>query len=158
MTGTWRYLAGVQDRTDKAPVQGVQQLLDGIAVQCLPDRAVRVEVSETDGLDGRVDATTLTRSQRFQCGDTPYILEVTRSLVWAGVRTAEEPASSCSLSLYDPHWDREMKVPRDANMARNWGDGLENLFSGKEPSLMARFSKFVSRVWEIQEVLEKALA
>ncbi|CAM1507334.1 Fc.00g069750.m01.CDS01 [Cosmosporella sp. VM-42] len=105
-------------------------------------------------LESHVDQIRMTTAATIPYMDTPYVVEVNVGRVWKGGRTTAEPEMSWGIELYAVHWEESINYVSTGGRKKDWGEGLQNIWAGDDPSLEARFGDFLRTVLEVQALLE----
>ncbi|KAM5356303.1 hypothetical protein ACJ41O_002949 [Fusarium nematophilum] len=86
--------------------------------------------------------------------DTPYVLEVNVTKALRGVRAGANPVVTWGVELYAPHWDESAN--HISGGRRDWGKGLENIWSDDGPDVKSRLGGFLRTILEVQAHLNRA--
>ena len=82
------------------------------------------------------------------------MVEVSVTRVWQGTQVQAEPDTHWSIQFYGLHWDEAVNHIRAGDRAKDWGEGLRNVWTGAaEASLETRFREFLKEVLALQATL-----
>lgn len=86
--------------------------------------------------------------------DSPYVLEISISQEWEGLKTrAEEKKMIWQMDFYGKHWDSAMNQVNPVDQRKDFGEGLKHIWVGTDPDLMSRFSSFLEVFLKVQQQL-----
>jgi hypothetical protein len=103
----------------------------------------------------RVSQTRLKTSFIAEFQDSPYMLEISITQEWEGLRTNTMPKKTIwQTELYGKHWDSAMNQVNPVDQRKDWGEGLKNVWVGTDPDLMKRFSNFLEVLLQVQKQLD----
>ena len=105
-------------------------------------------------LESQVNQIRMTTAATIPYKDTPYVMEVNVSKAWEGGRTSAQPVTSWGIELYALHWEETINYVSTGGRKKDWGERLQNIWPGDDPSLEARFGDFLRTVLEVQALLE----
>ncbi|PNY23407.1 Uncharacterized protein TCAP_06651 [Tolypocladium capitatum] len=139
----------------------LRKLAAGIVL--IPDRAggkqtvaalkpPRVMMTTRAGGD-TVDETLLKTSILVPFKDTPFIVEISVTQAWSGLKTSTTPETWWGVEFYGQHWDEAINHVCPGERRKDWGPGLQDIWLGYSPSLEERFMEFLDHVLEIQSTL-----
>lgn len=141
----------------------LRNLVRGIVL--IPDRAggdqavvlkpPRIVMSTRVGGD-KVDETLLKTSILVPFKDTPFIIEISVTQAWSGLKTNTVPETWWGVEYYGQHWDEAMNHVSPGERRKDWGPGLQDIWLGRSPRLEERFMEFLEHVLEIQSALGAA--
>lgn len=91
-----------------------------------------------------VQQTRLKTSFIAEFQDTPYVLEISMSQEWEGLRTrAPEKKIIWQMDFYGKHWDSAMNQVNPIDQRKDFGEGLKHIWVGSDPDLEVRFANFL---------------
>ncbi|KAM0259541.1 hypothetical protein ACHAQJ_003267 [Trichoderma viride] len=106
----------------------------------------------------RVSQTRLKTSFIAEFRDSPYMLEISITQEWEGLRTDTTPEETIwQVEFYGKHWDSAMNQINPVDQRKDWGEGLKNVWIGTDPDLMERFSNFLRVLVQVQRQLDVPL-
>ncbi|KAL7924989.1 hypothetical protein ACQKWADRAFT_284728 [Trichoderma austrokoningii] len=89
--------------------------------------------------------------------DTPYVLEISMSQEWEGLRTrAPEENIIWQMEFYGKHWDSAMNQVNPVDQRKDFGEGLKHIWVGSDPDLEVRFANFLQVLLKLQHQLYAA--
>ncbi|POR35404.1 Uncharacterized protein TPAR_04429 [Tolypocladium paradoxum] len=101
----------------------------------------------------KVDETWLKTSTLVPFKDTPFIVEISVTQAWSGLKTNTTPETWWGVEFYGQHWDEAINHVSPGERRKDWGPGLQDIWLGRSPSLEERFMEFLEHVLEIQSAL-----
>ncbi|RFU76770.1 hypothetical protein TARUN_5471 [Trichoderma arundinaceum] len=107
--------------------------------------------NEGDWGQVRVSETELKTSFVADFQDTPYVLEISISQFWNGIKTKSKPDVTWGVELYGKHWDSAMNQINPIDGRKDWGEGQKNVWPGTDPDLGKRFSSLLQVIVQLQQ-------
>lgn len=106
-------------------------------------------------LDNEISEVRLKSSVIISYLPTAYVIEVSTTRTWKGVRTSSQPEIGWGIEVYAVHWDESINYAGTGERRKDWGEELSIMWPEPESSsLKERFRKFMRHVLEIQALLE----
>ncbi|KYK55954.1 hypothetical protein DCS_07919 [Drechmeria coniospora] len=87
--------------------------------------------------------------------DTPYIVEISTTQAWAGMKTSTEPRTWWGMEFYGRNWDESINYMSPGNRKKDWGSGLQTIWPGDAPGLEPRFMSFLEHILQVQSAVGK---
>ncbi|KND90344.1 hypothetical protein TOPH_04933 [Tolypocladium ophioglossoides CBS 100239] len=104
----------------------------------------------------KVDETLLKTSILVPFKDTPFLVEISVTQAWSGLKTNTTPETWWGVEFYGQHWDEAINHVSPGERRKDWGPGLRDIWLGRSPSLEERFMEFLEHVLKIQSALGEA--
>lgn len=103
---------------------------------------------------GQIDRTTLKTSIIVPFRNTPFVIEVSITQQWQGMKTVSEADTWWGLEFYCRGWDETINNVSPGERRKDWGPKLERIWPGIDQSLEERFTAFLEYIVEIQAALD----
>ncbi|OAQ91510.1 hypothetical protein VFPFJ_03250 [Purpureocillium lilacinum] len=103
---------------------------------------------------GQIDRTTLKTSIIVPFRNTPFVIEVSITQQWQGMKTVSEADTWWGLEFYCRGWDEAINNVSPGERRKDWGPKLERIWPGIDQSLEERFTAFLEYIVEIQAALD----
>ncbi|KAL7930899.1 hypothetical protein V8C35DRAFT_311678 [Trichoderma chlorosporum] len=113
-----------------------------------------VIVGQNEEWQHRISETRLKTTIAVELYDTPYMLEISMTQIWKGLKTNLKARIVWGIQLYGKHWDSEMNQVNPHNRRKDWGEGQKNVWVGTDPDLGKRFQSFLEVVLRLQQHVE----
>lgn len=100
----------------------------------------------------RIYLTRLKTSFIAEFQDSPYVLEISITQEWEGLKTSvKEKKIIWQMDFYGKHWDSAMNQVNPVDQRKDFGEGLKNIWVGTDPDLMKRFQIFLETFLKVQQ-------
>ncbi|KAK6443822.1 hypothetical protein FP744_10000070 [Trichoderma asperellum] len=87
--------------------------------------------------------------------DSPYVLEISMTQEWQGLKTrAPEQKVIWQMDFYGKHWDSAMNQVNPVDQRKDFGEGLRNIWVGTDPDILNRFSEFLESFLKVQQQVD----
>ncbi|UKZ52218.1 hypothetical protein TrVGV298_005993 [Trichoderma virens] len=113
-----------------------------------------VIVGQAEEWQGRISETRLKTTFAVELHDTPYMLEISMTQIWKGLKTNLRANVVWGIQLYGKHWDSAMNQLNPHSRRKDWGEGQRNVWVGTDPDLGKRFQSFLEVVLQLQQHVE----
>ncbi|KAL7909849.1 hypothetical protein GGI35DRAFT_480083 [Trichoderma velutinum] len=102
----------------------------------------------------KISETRLKTTFAVELYDTPYLLEISMTQIWKGLKTRSKAKIVWGIQLYGKHWDSAMNQLNPHSRRKDWGEGQKNVWVGTDPDLGRRFQSFLEVVLQLQQHVE----
>lgn len=116
----------------------------------------RLTISKLAKWENKVSETRLKTMAKVAINETPYVIEISITQAWSGLKTATAPRVGWGIEIYGVDWDEIMNQENQSERRRDWGADLEGIWKGPGQSLEQRFGDFLQIILKTQSVLENA--
>ncbi|KAL6887862.1 hypothetical protein GGI43DRAFT_426006 [Trichoderma evansii] len=149
---TWGYKSVPEDLLELLKTLKHEDIYDtNVDNNVLAPSRVVVTKDPKDWKD-KIHLTRLKTSFIAEFQDSPYVLEISMTQEWEGLRTrAPEKKIIWQMEFYGKHWDSEMNQVNPLDLRKDFGEGLKNIWVGTDPDLWVRFSSFLQDFLKVQQ-------
>ncbi|KAK4071239.1 uncharacterized protein Triagg1_6270 [Trichoderma aggressivum f. europaeum] len=113
-----------------------------------------VAVGQAGEWKDKILETRLKTTFAIELHGTPYILEISITQIWKGLKTRLKAKMEWGIQLYGKHWDSAMNQVNPHTRRKDWGEGHKNVWVGTDPDLGRRFQNFLEVVLQLQQHVE----
>ncbi|KAL7956325.1 hypothetical protein V8C34DRAFT_326327 [Trichoderma compactum] len=113
-----------------------------------------VRVGQAREWKDKISETRLKTTFAVEVHNTPYILEISITQTWKGLKTGDKARMAWGIQLYGKHWDSAMNQVNPHSRRKDWGEGHKNVWVGTDPDLGRRFQSFLEVVLQLQQHVE----
>ncbi|KAM6487826.1 hypothetical protein HDV62DRAFT_1885 [Trichoderma sp. SZMC 28011] len=113
-----------------------------------------VRVGQAGPWKDKISETRLKTTFAVELLGTPYMLEISITQIWKGLKTRSQAKLAWGIQLYGKHWDSAMNQVNPHTRRKDWGEGQKNVWLGTDPDLGRRFQNFLEVVLQLQQHVE----
>lgn len=113
-----------------------------------------VRVGQAGPWKDKISETRLKTTFAVELHDIPYMLEISITQIWKGLKTKSQAKMAWGIQLYGKHWDSAMNQVNPHTRRKDWGEGQKNVWVGTDPDLGKRFQSFLEVVLQLQQHVE----
>ncbi|KAK5987674.1 hypothetical protein PT974_11806 [Cladobotryum mycophilum] len=158
----WNLQVDSCENSDEIP-SDVRELVEGMSLK-IPvkeDREgqelviPRLAVFKPGNWDSKVSETQLKTSATIPFKNTPYVVDISITQKWKGLRPPMEPETGWGIEIYGVHWDEAVNHVIPGERKKNWGRDMEHIWEGKgKEGVKTAFKGFIKTILEVQSVLD----
>ncbi|CAH0047917.1 unnamed protein product [Clonostachys solani] len=109
-------------------------------------------------IDKSVNETKLKSSILLPMIETPYVVEISITKSWKGSEVAAPPTITWSVEFYGMHWNETINTASRDGRKKDWGNDMDKIWAGSDPSLESRLGDFLHCILRIQAALDDLVA
>jgi hypothetical protein len=90
--------------------------------------------------------------------ETPYVVEISITKSWKGSEVTASPTITWSVEFYGMHWNETINTASRDGRKKDWGNDMDKIWAGSDPSLESRLGDFLHCILRIQAALDDLVA